>query len=133
MKKHYHHTAAVDRLVTHALPTDAELDAMDATQVAAFLSSQGVDVGKFRAEMKDLKKQIAGKLNLAQARQLRLAEEAAAYECDLSHMHEEQFKSELLAIFGSYEAMPLAARNHKSMNREDWESLYRDHCIPPKK
>ena len=69
---------------------------------------------------------------LAQARQLRLAEEATSCEVDLSHMREEEFKAALLAKFGRYEEMPLAARNHKSMNREDWESLYRDHCLPPK-
>lgn len=132
MKKHYQHTEAVNRLVKDSLPTEAELDAMDATQVAAFLSSQGVDVGKFRAEMQDLKKQITGKLTLAQARQLRLAEEAASYEVDLSHMKEDEFKAALLGKFGGFEAMPLAARNHRSMNREDWESLYRDHCLPPK-
>lgn len=132
MKKHYQHTEAVERLVKDALPTDAELDAMDATQVAAFLSSQGVDVGKFRAEMSHFKKQITGKLTLAQARQQRLAEEAAAYEVDLSQMREDEFRSALLEKFGSFEAMPLAARNQKSMNREDWEGLYRDHCLPPK-
>jgi hypothetical protein len=132
MKKHYPHTEAVDRLVKHSLPTEAELDAMDASQVAAFLSSQGVDVAKFRAEMKDLKKQVGGKLALAQARNLRLAEEAASCEVDLSHMNEEEFKSALLRKFGSYQAMPLAARNHKSMNREDWESLYRDYCTQRK-
>jgi hypothetical protein len=132
MKKLYRHTEAVDRLVKHSLPTEAELDAMDANQVAAFLSSQGVDVGKFRGEMKDVKKHVAGKLTLSQARNLRLAEEATTCEADLSHMSEDEFKSALLAKFGSYQAMPLAARNHKSMNREDWESLYRDHCTPPK-
>ncbi len=133
MKKHYKHTEAVDRLVAHSLPTEAELDAMDANQVAAFLSSQGVDVVKFRAEMKDVKKQVAGKLTMAHARNQRLAAEAAACEVDLSHMKEDDFKAALLKKFGSYEAMPLAARNHKSMNREDWESLYRDHCTPPAK
>ena len=133
MKKHYKHTEAVDRLVAQSLPTEAELDAMDATQVAAFLSSQGVDVLKFRAEMKDAKKQFSGKLTMALAHNQRLAEEAAVSELDLSHMKEDEFKSALLKKFGGYEAMPLAARNHKSMNREDWESLYRDHCTPTTK
>jgi len=133
MKKHYPNTQAVERLVKHSLPSDADLDAMDANQVAAFLSAQGVDLAKFRAEMKDVKKQVVGKLALAHARTLRLAEDAVACEVDLSHMREDEFKSALLRKFGSYEAIPLAARNHKSMHREDWESLYRDHCNPPKK
>jgi len=133
MKKHYQHTETVNRLVKDSLPTEAELDAMDATQVAAFLSSQGVDVAAFRAEMKDLKKQMTGKLTLAQARQQRLTEEAATCEVDLSHMEEKDFRAALLEKFASYAKMPMAARNHQSMNRGDWESLYRDHCLPRKK
>jgi hypothetical protein len=133
MKKYHKHTEAVDRLVEHSLPTDAELDAMDSTEVAAFLSSQGIDVGKFRTEMTALKKHLTGKLTLAQARRQRLAEEAAAHEDDLSHLTEDDFKGALLEKFGSYEAMPLAARGLKSLQREDWEGLYRDHCLPRKK
>lgn len=130
MNKNHPHTEAVNLLVNHALPTEAELDAMDATAVAAFLSSQGVDVVKFRTEVKDWKKQLTGKLALAQARKQRLADKTATTVVSLSHMSEADFVEALKRKFGSLEAIPLAARNHQQkMKREDWESLYWDHIM----
>lgn len=126
MKKKYLHTEAAHLLVKHSLPTEEEIDAMDPTQLAAFLSSQGVDVGKFQGEISELQSQLTGKLTFAHAKKQRLAKSNSLAEADLSHMTQRDFESALLSNFGSFEAMPLAARNHKTMNREDWESLYRD-------
>jgi hypothetical protein len=126
MKKQYPHTAAAHLMINNALPTPEEIDAMSPADLAVFLSSQGVDVAKFQTEINEFQKQLTGKLSLAHARKQRLAEAAKRVEVGLSHITQDQMISELLKKYGSYEEMPLAARNHKSWNREDWESLYRD-------
>lgn len=132
MTKKYKHTEAAGILIDNALPTEAEIDAMDAPALAAFLSSQGVDVGKLNSEIDLLKKQLTGKMALANARKQRFARANTATQDDLSSMSQDEFMAALIAKFGRLEEIPLAARNFKTMNREDWESLYRDHIIPRK-
>lgn len=132
MTKKYKHTEAASFLIDNALPTEAEIDTMDAPALAAFLSAQGVDVGKLNSEIDLLKRQLTGKVALANARKQRLARANAATQVDLSSMSQDEFMAALIAKFGRLEEIPLAARNFKTMNREDWESLYRDHIIPRK-
>jgi hypothetical protein len=42
-------------------------------------------------------------------------------------MSQDDIVAALVKKFGRVEDIPLAARNFKAMNREDWESLYRDY------
>jgi hypothetical protein len=126
MKKQYPHTEAANFLTSHALPSEAELDAMNPAELASFLSSQGVNVVKLQGEIGQLQKQLSGRLALASARKQRLAK-ASTVEADLSAMSQDDIVAALVKKFGRVEDIPLAARNFKAMNREDWESLYRDY------
>lgn len=129
MKSHYKHTEAASFLSNHALPSEAEIDAMSPADLAKFLADNGVDVPKLNAEIPKLQAQLTGKMSLARARQARLSKAELAVPVDLSVFTEKQMMDGLIAKYGRVEDIPLAARNLKSFDREELESLYTDLVI----
>ncbi|MFA5263918.1 MAG: hypothetical protein WC378_08815 [Opitutaceae bacterium] len=126
MNSQHRHTEAANFLVNHALPSEAEIDAMSAAELAKFLSENGIDVPKLNSEIPKIQAQLTGKLTLANARQARLTKSDSTPEIDISHLSQDQIIEALKRKYGCLEEIPLAARNFKSFKKEDWESLYKD-------
>lgn len=126
MNHHYKHTEAANFLINHALPSEAQIDAMSAIELAKFLSDNGVDVPKLNSEIPKIQAQLAGKLSFANARKARLSKMQSTDVVDVSALTQEQIIEALKQKFGRLEDIPLAARNFKSLKKEDWESLYKD-------
>jgi len=126
MNPNYKHTEAAKFLINHALPSEAQIDAMSAIELAKFLSDNGVDVPKLNSEIPKIQTQLAGKLSFAHARKARLSKVQTTHAVDVSALTQEQIIEALKQKFGRLEDIPLAARNFKSLKKEDWESLYKD-------
>lgn len=128
MKHSHPHTDAMRFLTEAASLSEAQIDAMTPAEAEAYLSENGIDVPKLKGELNGLKAQLSGQAALAEARRRRLAKKAAPVT-DLSQFSQEYFMTALRDKFGSIEAMPIAARNFKAMQRSDWEALYIDHIL----
>jgi hypothetical protein len=126
MNPHYKHTEAANFLIDHSLPSEAQIDAMSASDLAKFLSDNGIDVPKLNSEIPKIQAHLAGKLSFAHARKARLSKVQPADVVDASALTQEQIIEALKQKFGRLEDIPLAARNFKSLKKEEWESLYKD-------
>ena len=125
MKPTHKHTKAANFLASHALPTEAEIDAMGPGELSKFLSDHGIDVAKLNADIPKMESQLKAKLALSQARQARLATTGARAP-EVLDLTKDEIITALVAKYGRIEDIPLAARNFESMKEEDWKSLYLD-------
>ena len=120
------HTEAANFLLNHAIPSEEKIDAMSEAELTQFLADSGVDLPSLKADMATLKTKLSGKMAMAQARQARLAKTQTSAPVDVSSLTQEQIIEALTSKYGRVEDIPLAARNFKSLGRQDWESLYKD-------
>jgi hypothetical protein len=128
MNQPHLNTDAARLLVDHASLSDAQIDAMTEADMATYLKEHGIDMSRFAAEIQGLKARLSGQVLLAEARRKRLAQ-AAQPPIDLSAMSRDDMIGALVRKFGRIEDIPLAARNFRSMQRADWESLYIDYIF----
>lgn len=126
MKSTYKYTNAMNQIAEGAFPAEADIDAMNPGELAKFLSENGVDLPSLQSEIPSIKAKFEGKLNLARARKKRLGSKESEKVVDLSSLPQDQLVADLVALYGSIEEIPLAARNFRDLSRKEWESLYRD-------
>jgi len=125
MKSNHQYSKAGNFFIDHSQPTEDEIDAMTPAELANFLSSNGVNLAELNAETAQIQEHLASQILFSQAGKARL-EKAQSNVVDLSEFSQEQLIEELSNKYGRIEDIPLAARNFKSLSREEWESLYTD-------
>ncbi|MBC2601162.1 hypothetical protein [Puniceicoccus vermicola] len=125
MKSNHKHMKAGHFLIDHAQPTEDEIDAMNPAELADFLSENGVDLAKMDSEIPQIQQDLTSQIIFSQADHV-LRNKTQSTIVDLSEFSEEQIIAELTQKYGGTENIPLAARNFKSLSREEWESLYKD-------
>lgn len=131
MKSNYKYSKAGNFFIDHAQPTEDEIDAMAPAELANFLTQNGVNLAKLNAEIPQIQEHLTSQILFSQAGKAR-RDKDQNYEVDLSEFSLEQLISELTNKYGSTEDIPLAARNFKSLSREEWESLYKDLIVKGK-
>lgn len=125
MKSDHKYSQAGNFFIDNSQPTEAEIDAMSVDELTSFLSDNGVNLAKLNADIPQIQENLTSQILFLQAGKIR-KENMQNNIVDLSEFSQEQLIEELSNKYGRIEDIPLAARNFKSLSREEWESLYRD-------
>jgi len=119
---------ALDFLLGNDLSPEEKIDGMSPAEVREYLADNGINVPQLEEKARALKAKLEGKFALAKARAARLEREAGC-ACNPAIRIPatiEEIRASLTQVFGSFEAIPLAARGFKGMDYEEYKSLYLD-------
>ena len=105
----------------------ADLNTASQEQVDRYLESKGVRLRDLDSKIDRFMVGLAGKLAMSRAaRECASLSTADPRRKQVASMSESEILARLVAVYGSKEAIPLAARMNKAFSRSELESLYLD-------
>lgn len=129
------HMDALHFLLSRAKLSDDDIERMSSKELDEFLAANGVDLNALHAMIPVWQQKAAGRLEFVRARRARLGLRAAAMtDADPASLpaNRDQLLSMLIAHFGSVEAIPMAARNLKTVDVGELQQLIVDLGLSPK-
>jgi hypothetical protein len=120
------HTHAF-RYLTDAISSPENFSAATPDIVDHYLESKGVKLGELDIRMNRFLTALGGKIALTRAaRERRAVSTADGRRQELSKLSDSDILAKLVAIYGSQDEIPLAARTKRALGRKELESLYLD-------
>jgi hypothetical protein len=120
------HTDAI-KFLTDEVSSAEDFHTAAPAVVDRYLQSKGVKLTELDSKIDRFMAKLGGKIAMARAtRERGTAQAADPRKAKLAGMSDEQLLAKLVAVYGSKEAIPLAARTKKALGRVELESLYLD-------